>query len=1383
MKNIDKRIVELGFENKGFEEGIKTSQGSLKEFDNSLKKVATGSAFSALGKSVGNVGTQFSALGTIATGALLTIGNQAFMTGQQLVKSLSLDQIMAGFNEYELKINSIKVMLAGGRTKEGLPVTLQMVNDELRKLNEYSDQTIYSFSDMTRNIGKFTNAGVDLETAVQSIKGISNVAALSGANSEEAARAMYNFAQALSAGYVKFIDWKSIENANMATVDFKNQLMESAVAAGTLEKRADGMYNVLSGDGMDEPISATKMFNQSLETQWMTAEVLNTTLGRYSDVTTEIGAKATEAATKVRTFKQLMDTTKEAIGSGWAMTFEHIIGDYDEATTLWSGVSNALGDVIKSSSDARNNLLKDWNELGGRKKIISGLSIAWKNLGSVVGVIKDAFTNVFPPITAEILVKISKAFKKLMVALTPSTKVLSSIKTIFEGIFNALYFGFKIFVSVFDGIFDGVKAVLSIIPSGKNGGILGFFTNLAKSLTNLHKAATKAEVFAKISKSISTGITFIGTKAVKIFGTTIKDISNWIAILTEKIKTFFGNMPKIDISGITKPFEKIREIFNKPLIKDADKVSSNTKKVSDSLSSLSKTLKPVQETFSKAWDTVGFSGLIDIFKALVTGGVGIAIIKFFKSITGLSNTTGKAISSLGGLSGVFGELGNTLKAYQSSLKSKQLKEIAIAIGILVASLAVLTFLDEKKMLAGVGVITVLFANLSASMIMLKKFGGGVKTSMQMLVLATSILILSGALMMLKNVDPNSIYAVSAIIGELVLANILLSKVGKSSKGTANLIGMAMAVNLIAIAVKIFGKMDPDELKQGIIAISILMGEMLLFSVIIGNFGGKAGSMLAAGIAMGLIAIALLELVGVVAILAQFAPEKLLVGLGGLAAILGMVSISMLTMANPKVIFGAAAMIILAAAITLFVPAIITLGSLPVKTITQGLLAIAGLFAILGVAGLVLGPILPTILGVSAAIMLLGAAMLAAGTGMMLFGTGLALVAASGAGAIAVLILAITSIVALIPFILTKVGQGLVALAVVIGESAPVLMTAVGSLITAFLNLVVEKVPEIVNSGMTLILGFLQGITDNIQPIIETIIEMITNILDGISSKLPELITAGADLIIAFLDGMGTEIPRVIDAGFKMIIDFINGLADSIRENTPLLLDAIKNLATAFTDGLKEYFNIEEGKGIMRALIDGLVNGVDTGIDLVLKSVTDLGTKVLDAIKGILGIASPSKEAKAIGEYIDMGLVQGLKNRSRNVVNAAKEVGENSINALQSTMNKISNAVDSEINSSPVITPVLNLNELKNNANNLNRLLSSGQSYNLASSKINDDKVLIQTNQNGSSLASDKSQIINQFNLNGITIRSDADIDKLATELYRKQENAMRSRGIRPAYSN
>ena len=357
---IDQKVVEMRFNNQQFERNAQTSLNTLEKLKRSLNlkdaskglenlnSAAKNNNIGILGQAAEQVGVKFSAMQVIGTTALVNLTNSAMMAGKRIVKALTIDPVKTGFQEYELKMGSIQTIMAS--TGE----SLETVNQYLNELNKYSDQTIYSFSDMTNNIGKFTNAGVKLEDAVAAIKGVSNEAAISGANANEASRAMYNFAQALSAGYVKLIDWKSIENANMATVDFKKQLIETAVSMGTVTKGADGMYKTLKGNAFN----ATKNFNEVLTDQWMTSEVLITTLKKYADTTTDIGKKATQAATEVKTFSMMCDTLKEAAQSGWAETWEIIFGDFNKGKELWTNMAKSIGAVIDKMSKVRNTFLK-----------------------------------------------------------------------------------------------------------------------------------------------------------------------------------------------------------------------------------------------------------------------------------------------------------------------------------------------------------------------------------------------------------------------------------------------------------------------------------------------------------------------------------------------------------------------------------------------------------------------------------------------------------------------------------------------------------------------------------------------------------------------------------------------------------------------------------------------------------------------------------------------------------------------------------------------------------------------------------------------------------------------------------------------------------------
>ena len=410
---IDERVVEMRFDNRQFEQNVQTSLSTLDKLKQGLDLDGAAKGLEGLGttakkcdlstlsNSVETVRAKFSALEVMAMTALSNITNSAVNAGKRMISSFTVEPISTGFNEYELKMGSIQTIMAS--TGE----SLDKVNQKLDELNTYSDRTIYSFADMTSNIGKFTNAGVKLDDAVAAIQGVSNVAAVSGANANEASRAMYNFAQALSAGYVKLIDWKSIENANMATVEFKNQLLEAAVAAGTVEKTADGMYKVLTKNGqggtMKETIDATHMFNDSLAYQWMTTEVLTSTLKDYADETTEIGKKAFAAAQDVKTFSQLLDTLKESAQSGWAETWQLIVGDYEEAKVTLREFSEFFSNIIDGSSKARNALL------GG------ALTSSWgqlKNEVSDAGFSVDAFRDALRETASESVAGLDKMIEE-----------------------------------------------------------------------------------------------------------------------------------------------------------------------------------------------------------------------------------------------------------------------------------------------------------------------------------------------------------------------------------------------------------------------------------------------------------------------------------------------------------------------------------------------------------------------------------------------------------------------------------------------------------------------------------------------------------------------------------------------------------------------------------------------------------------------------------------------------------------------------------------------------------------------------------------------------------------------------------------------------------
>lgn len=377
-KVVDSRVVEMRFDNAQFERNVKTTMSTLDKLKEKLKfsgaskglddieKSAKQVDMSGLGRGVDTIKMKFSAMEVIAMTALSNITTTAMRVGKSIADSLTIDPIKDGFTEYETQMNAVQTILANTQ-KEG--TTVKDVNKALDELNTYADKTIYNFTEMTRNIGTFTAAGVKLDASVSAIKGIANLAAVSGSTSQQASTAMYQLSQALAAGKVQLMDWNSVVNAGMGGQVFQDALIRTSEHLGT---------------GAKEYIEATGSFRNSLEKGWLTTDVLTQTLDQFAtaaDTQEEYNAAvkkfvdqgytqeqakemadmaktAGDAATKVKTFTQLIDTLKEALGSGWTKTWQLIIGDFEDAKEIWTKVSDVLSKLINKSADARNKLVK-----------------------------------------------------------------------------------------------------------------------------------------------------------------------------------------------------------------------------------------------------------------------------------------------------------------------------------------------------------------------------------------------------------------------------------------------------------------------------------------------------------------------------------------------------------------------------------------------------------------------------------------------------------------------------------------------------------------------------------------------------------------------------------------------------------------------------------------------------------------------------------------------------------------------------------------------------------------------------------------------------------------------------------------------------------------
>lgn len=992
MNNIDNRIVNMIFNNRDFEDGVSETTESLDKLKKSLDFSHHNIDLSGITNGLEALQNRFSVVGEQVHQFVTNMVNQA----KRLVDEVMLAPIRDGFNEYELKMGSIQTILNSAFNRSGAPVTLEEVNAQLNELNKYADKTIYSFKDMTSNIGKFTNAGVALEDAVAAIQGVSNVAAVSGANAADASRAMYNFAQALSSGYVKLIDWKSIENANMATVEFKNQLLESAVAAGTLEKTADGMYRVLSGGGFKENgvetlISATNHFNDSLSKAWMTTEVLTSTLSKYSDETTEIGKKAFAAATEVKTLSQAWDTLKESAGSSWAETWETIFGDFNQSKTLWSRLEADLEEIFVKGGEKRNELLKTWSDLGGRYMLFStdednlgALFNLLEAVKQIISVVKQAFTDVFGEANVLSLVKLTAKFQNF-------TKSLIMSEDTFEKVRNALRGVFSVF-GMFKDILSAVGKAFTRFFEGfgidySSWAFLNLISNIGISLEKLRDAFSRNGVFDSITKTLGNffedlGYLFGGIatsfhifinifanpenfeqirkgllKPTDILKSGLKGLYGLLRNITATFAAFFAGLFGIDEGAV---HSGVIAFFNDFALKVSNLSETiNNSKIVTKMKEFWATIKAAGEGGGgKIKDMLTsikdfFVEIVDKIHPLKT------LSTVFTTLFDLIKNVAKAIAPLAGSLGAFSinllkgladVVTNLFEMLGRGVKDGTLG--ALLSGGLNIGLGVGLFKSFKSFQDMLGSITGVFGEDGAIAGMFKSLGNMLQSfekkagAETLKTTAVSIAILAGSLILLASVDSTKLAGATLVIGglmqELLIATRSLTgmKLSKSiASASTSLIKMGAAILVLSVALKVISSVEPKKLTDSILALTVILGEMVATIKILGS-GKNLNSLKKVG--QGLIGLSAAILVLALAVKAFGSMEAKQLGQGLKTVSLLLVELTAFSKiaGNSKHMLSiGTGLLFISDALLVFVAAIKVLGKMDGESLTIGIIGI------------------------------------------------------------------------------------------------------------------------------------------------------------------------------------------------------------------------------------------------------------------------------------------------------------------------------------------------------------------------------------------------------------------------------------------------------------
>lgn len=816
MSSIDERVVKMRLDNSQFEQGISKTSSLLSKLKqalnldksvesiNNVDKAVSGVSFNPLTSGLQSVQSGFNAMGVVAFSVLNRMTNAAIDAGKSITNALTAS-VRDGFAEYETQMNAVQTILANTQSKGS---TIDDVNSALDTLNTYADKTIYNFTEMTRNIGTFTAAGVDLQTSTDSIKGIANLAAVSGSSSAQASQAMYQLSQAIASGKVQLMDWNSVVNAGMGGEVFQEALKRTARNFGT---------NV---DGMIEKYGS---FRESLtQGGWLTTDVLTETLKQLSGAYTEadlvsqgyteeqakqivqLANTAEGAATDVKTFSQLIDTTKEALASGWTNTFEIIFGDFEEAKELWSGVADVISDVVNRSSESRNNLLQGWKDLGGRTELIEGLSNVFESLGKVVSTVGNAFRKVFPPTTSRQLMDITEAFTSFTESLIPSESTLNKIGRVAEGVF-----------SVFDIGVQAVKAVGEAIATAFGSDSMG---SLLDNLLDI--AAGFGDWLVGLDKSIKQFGIFEG--AAKGVGTAVSSVLGLFSSFTGGISSMGSAIGSIastigDVLGGA--FERVKNV------------------ISDVLT----------------WITDNISGG-DIFAGLAGGGIflaaqkiGGAFDKIKEAVEGIFGNGGENLKKGAGVfNEILGGLQESLNAFTGGVKAFTLVEIAGSIALLVNSMEKIAALSGGEVVGGISAIGGLMTELNISLKAITKTMKGVKTTdliktgAALMEFAKAVEMLADAMSTIGNLDWDEIgkglTGMGGAMAELVAAAKGLSYAKVDIRTAGSLIAMAQAVKMVADPLKRLGGMSWEEIGKGLSAMGGALAEMGTVTGLLGRFG-------------------------------------------------------------------------------------------------------------------------------------------------------------------------------------------------------------------------------------------------------------------------------------------------------------------------------------------------------------------------------------------------------------------------------------------------------------------------------------------------------------------------------------------------------------------
>ena len=1426
---VDSRVVEMHFDNSDFMNKINETIEALEKLNEQISSInqaqglknlgsGMGQDMSNVANAVGNIESRFSTLGIVGMTIIQRLTNAGIDMALKIgngIKAVGNQIKQGGFIRAE-KLEQAKFLLEGlGADVEGV----------MERVNNAVDGTAYGLDEAAKASASFFASGIkDMDQMEATLKSVSGVAALVGSDYSSIAEI---FTTVAGQGKLMTMQLRQLESRGLNAAAYLAEYFgttEEAVrdmvtkgevsfedftkAMSRFADHAKDANKTFSGS-MANMKTALSRLGEAFITPAMEAAIplFNGLRMAISSFTTALKTDVPDAEGVVTKFT----TTIDRFGNRLGIILRLLNGKTFSEDEIKAFADKGYDDFVKIAKAARSTHSVFYDFGHSMSNIGKLLVTAFEKTG-------EALKEVFPKASVENVRSFMMTFNAAISNFYRAHKEMDGFKNVMVGVFSLLKAGFNIISGVVKVFAALIKAITGIVS--KTGSLSEGFMNISKALSNLTGAVGIFDLLVSIIEGA-------GNVIGKVFETIFKGISKFVSSISKSV----GGIQ--DINGALTMLGVIwAGLFGGQFLR--------------------------KTTFGAKTFIQIFTGIKDIFNS------------YKRVLKSLPDQIGATLTALT----------NSLNNMTAKVQSETLRNIALSILALAVALKILSELDNEGLARGLAGVTALLVDMAAVMAVLTKMvsGGDFAKSMKgiyalgsvtnaLIKIGVAMILMAAALKMIAELDPKQLATglvgltvmLGAVLGFVIVLDKFQTYKADAKVGTM-MMGIAVALVLMAKAIQIMSSLKPSELAKGLGSVIIIMGAIFGFMAALNKMGAKgSGGMVLAGIGMIAIATAINILAPALQKLGSMSLEQMAKGLSAMAiAMVSMAAVSQAMSAG-----GAAGMLVMSVAIASLGTTISRLGSLDIPTIAKGLGTIIVAIAALGAAAVILAPASTALLALGGAMVLVSASFAIFGAGLVMIGAGLTSISAGIMSFASVTSTSIGIFVNTVKLLLTELIKLLPTLAAAIAESFVV-----------FLEQIANLAPRFVEAVTTIIHSFLEAFDKNVPDIVKAGVRFIVKFLDGIAEAMPRITNSAVNIITGFLDGISSNMDKIVQSGFNLVISFINGLANGIRQNTEAVRTAIWNLCTAILEAFMSFFGIHSPSTVMEAqgvnLIQGLINGIKgmggavasaiviavsqafaraknfgskfmtagrnfvsgiiTGIKsrasligtniktAITKGISAIGslagkfkTAGLNLIKGVangirsgashlisatgsmaskalqhfkskLGISSPSKVFAEAGRWIPEGIVVGINKTSNNVKKAVGLLADNTVDAMSTAVSKAYDLLDAGSNFNPVITPVLDLSQVKSEAGNISSMFGT-ESISMASSIGQNDIQNIQNNNLMNQLLTRMDRMLNADNSkpvnisNTFTVNGNDNPEEFVNTFIRTLDREMQMRAV------